>query len=79
MQTLTIQSVVAEDGVLKIEVPNLPPGPVKVTLTVGPSIMAGADDPPKWENLFGLGKDVWQGVDALQYIQDLRSDRENAP
>ena len=77
METLTLQSEVQSDGKLKIEVPcGLPPGPVEVVLTVRaqPERLAAAR--PRWGELYGLGREVWQGVDPQQYVRDLRQDRE---
>jgi hypothetical protein len=80
METLTVHSEVTADGRLKIEVPcHLPPGPVEVELTVRSSAVPATTSGPEWERLYGLGKEVWQGVEADQYIRDLREDRELHP
>jgi hypothetical protein len=77
MTTLTVQSVVTTEGLLKIEVPcRLPPGPVEVVLVLGPPPATGE---PAWDRLYGLGKEVWQGVDPKQYVEDLRQDRGGIP
>ena len=77
MKTLTLQSEVSKDGKLKIEVPcELPPGPVQVVLTVRSQLETGASQRPRWELLYGLGKEVWQGVDPKKYLDELRQDRE---
>ncbi len=78
MTTITIRSEITTDGTLKIEVPcELPPGPVEVVLTVQPQRSA-----PRvvanWDDVYGLGREVWQGVDPQQYARDLRQDREIA-
>jgi hypothetical protein len=75
--TLTVQSQINEEGVLKIEVPcDLPPGQVEVMLTIrcppNPAARPGLD----WEGLYGLGREVWAGVDAEQYLRELREDRD---
>jgi hypothetical protein len=31
----------------------------------------------RWRELEGLGKEIWQGVDANQYIRELRKEWEN--
>jgi hypothetical protein len=28
-----------------------------------------------WRSLYGLGKDIWQGTDAQEYVASLREDR----
>jgi hypothetical protein len=80
METLTIHSIVTADGILKIEVPcHLPPGPVEVEVTVRSSAPSTPTSWPDWSKLYGLGKEVWQGIDAQQYVRDLREDREPSP
>lgn len=29
-----------------------------------------------WNSLSGLGREVWEGVDPMSYLSDLRADRE---
>jgi hypothetical protein len=29
-----------------------------------------------WADVYGLGKDLWQGRDAQEYVDDLREDRQ---
>jgi len=75
VKTMTIQSEITREGTLKIEVPcDLPPGPVEVELTV--RCPNGLPEQPMqdWDQLYGLGREVWAGVDARQYVQDLRQD-----
>ena len=77
METLTLQSEVQSDGKLRIEVPcGLAPGPVEVVLTVRAQPERLAAAVPCWGELYGLGREVWQGVDPQQYVRDLRQDRE---
>ncbi len=76
MLTQTIQGVVSEDGMLRLEVPcDMPPGPVEVVLTIRP---LEAKDAPrfKWDSLYGLGKEIWEGVHVEEYIREMREDRE---
>lgn len=76
METLTINTQVTALGTIQIEVPSaLPPGPVEVVLTVRPRGESPAA-PPSWDQLSGLGREVWEGVDAKQYVRELREDRE---
>ena len=78
MKTLTVESEIQNDGKLRIEVPcDLPPGRVEVVLTVRPQSGGGAIVRPRWADLYGLGRDVWQGIDAQQYVRELRQDRES--
>lgn len=79
MQTLTVHGVVTDKGTLRIEpieTPvDLPPGPVEVEMTIRPTPPAKA---PAWDwtLIHGLGAEIWQGVDAMEYIRELREDRE---
>lgn len=76
MKTLKVQGVVAEDGMLQLEVPcDLPPGPVEVEITIRPQKIEETV-PFKWSSLYGLGKEIWEGVDVEEYIRELREDRE---
>lgn len=80
MHTLTMRSEVTSEGLLRIEVPcNLPPGPVEVVLVVNPSPTPPTNTRPNWDQLYGLGKEVWQGIDAGEYVRELREDREVRP
>jgi hypothetical protein len=79
MQTITVQAEVSADGMLKLEVPcDAAPGRVDVVLTIQPHQPDRARDRINWAQLSGLGKDVWQGVDAQSYLSDLRADRDSA-
>jgi hypothetical protein len=78
MTTITIRSEITSDGTLRIEVPcELPPGPVEVVMTVQPQHGAPRSV-ANWDEVYGLGREVWQGVDSQQYVRDLRQDREFA-
>jgi hypothetical protein len=76
MKTMTVQAEVTPDRMLKLEVPcDEPPGQVEVVLTIqshGPLPTGKGID---WGHLSGLGRDVWQGVDAAGYLRELRADR----
>jgi hypothetical protein len=79
MQTITVQGEVSADGILKLEVPcGAAPGRVDVVLTIQPHQPDRARNRIEWAQLSGLGKEVWQGVDAQRYLSDLRADRELA-
>jgi hypothetical protein len=80
MKTLIVQSEISRDGKLKVEVPcELPPGPVEVELTVRTRLEVEAARRPPWAMLYGLGKEVWAGVDPTEYVAELRQDREGPP
>jgi hypothetical protein len=77
MKTMTVQAEVSADQILKLEVPcDLRPGRVEVVLTI-PTEEAAADKRRiDWASLSGLGREVWEGVDAATYLNDLRADRD---
>jgi hypothetical protein len=54
---------------------GLPPGPVEIEITIRPK---ETKEVPRfdWDSLYGLGKEIWEGVDAVEYIRELREDRE---
>lgn len=80
MQTLTVQGEVTNNGVIKIEVPcDLPPGPVEVVLNVRSLAEPALGTGPNWDALYGLGREIWQGVEAQEYVRELREDREPMP
>jgi hypothetical protein len=79
MKTMTVQAEVTADRVLKLEIPcDLPPGQVEVVLTILPNHPLPLSDNINWRRLSGLGREVWQGVDAASYLRELRADREHA-
>ncbi len=79
MKTMTIRGEVSRDGKLRIDVPcELPPGPVEVVLTVRTEQETHGSVLPSWDNLYGLGKEVWQGVYPAQYVRDLRRDKDES-
>jgi hypothetical protein len=76
MKTIKVQAEISNDGKLRIDVPcELPPGPVDVLLEVEPR-QGRRPVRPNWDELYGLGKEVWQGIDPERYVQDLREDRD---
>lgn len=80
MQTLTVQGVVTDKGTLRIEKietsVNLPPGPVEVEVTIRPAPKPPEPSEWKWADLYGLGAEIWRGVDVKEYLRELREDRE---
>ncbi len=78
MEQFTVQGEITREGVLRIEAPcHLPPGPVEVMVVVRSTPREGTQ--PDWRQLYGLGKEIWQGIEATDYLRDLRGDREDAP
>jgi len=77
MKTMTVQAEVSAHGILKLEVPcDLTPGRVEVGLTVQPHQLNPSQNRIDWEQLSGLGREVWQGIDAERYVSDPRADRD---
>jgi hypothetical protein len=80
MKTVLVEAEVSADRKLRLEVPcDLSPGRVEVLLTIATPDDAPLGDRIDWSHLSGLGRDVWQGVDAASYLDDLRADREPRP
>jgi hypothetical protein len=79
MNSMTVKAEVTADRVLKLGVPcDLPPGQVEVVLTILPNYPLSLSDSIDWRHLSGLGREVWQGVDATSYLRELRAGREHA-
>jgi hypothetical protein len=77
MKTLTVQAEVTDDHMLRLEIPcDIPPGQVDVILTIQTRPGPPLADSFAWDKLRGLGRDVWERVDAVTYVQGLRADRE---
>jgi hypothetical protein len=77
MTTIPIRGEVTGQGTIRIEVPcDLPAGPVEGVLVLQPVNGVTGVHEPKWEQLYGLGKEIWQGVDVEQYLREMREDRE---
>jgi hypothetical protein len=79
VQTLTVQGVVTDEGTLRIETietpVDLPPGPVEVEVTIRPR---GRESLKRfdWDGLYGVAKGTWADIDPVEYIRELREDRE---
>lgn len=75
METVCLDAVNGPDGKVRLEVPcSLPPGPIKVVVVLGP-----AQETAKkvhWRDLYGLGKEIWSGMDAQEYVNRLRDEWE---
>jgi hypothetical protein len=73
MTTITARAEVDESRTLRLAVGcDLPPGPVEVVVVIRDPAAAPA---PAWDALWGLGREVWRGVDAARYVAGLRADR----
>jgi hypothetical protein len=76
MTTLTAKAEITSDGMLKIELPcQLAPGPVEVLIVIQPRHAASPAVWRNWDEIYGLGREVWQGVDAKAYVEELRQER----
>ena len=79
-RTIAAHAIVSGEGILRLEVPcDMPPGPVDVVVVVVVNPADVARPRPAWEELYGLGRDVWEGVDAVGYVRELRADRDGMP
>jgi hypothetical protein len=77
MKTMTVQAEVSADRILKLEIPcDLKPGRVEVVLTIPTEEATEHQRRIDWTSLSGLGREVWEGIDARSYLDDLRADRE---
>ena len=77
MKTLSIQAEVSTDGILKLEVPcDVTPGRVEVVLMVQSHQTGRSQGRIDWGQLSGLGRELWQGIDAEGQLGDLRANRD---
>lgn len=76
METLHQKAIVGEDRKITIRVPqNIPLGLVEVVVVINP-----LPKPSKnIEDYYGLGKEVWEGIDVEKYINDLRGPWPDEP
>jgi len=59
--------------VLRIEAPtHLAPGPAQVVVVVSPVAAETVD----WIDIRGVGKEIWEGIDAQEYVNRLRDEWE---
>jgi hypothetical protein len=71
METLQLETTIGADGVLRIEAPtHLAPGPAQVVVVVSP-VTEGTVD---WSDAYGLGKEIWEGIDPQAYVNELRDE-----
>ena len=77
MKTIHEKAEVDASGRLRIDIPcDLPPGPVEVVLVLTPAPPREPVTRLRWEDAYGLGKEIWQGIDAQEYVDTLRSEWE---
>jgi hypothetical protein len=75
MRTIHRQTEVDSSGRLRLDVPcDLPPGPVDVILVVEPVRTHPSAKTLRWEDAYGLGKEIWEGIDAQAYVNALRDE-----
>lgn len=75
METIHEKAEVDEAGRLRLDVPcDLPPGPVEVVLVIEPLQPQPAAKALRWEDAYGLGKEIWEGIDAQVYVDALRDE-----
>ena len=77
MKILAAQAEVSADGILRLEVPcDLAPGRFDIVISIEPDFPGQCPSRIDWNGLSGLGREVWQGIDATDYLNDLRADRD---
>jgi hypothetical protein len=77
METTNLQTVIGTDGKLRIEIPSrLPPGPAEVVVTVR---TVGSARPLTWRDFYGLGRQLWAGEDAQEFVNRLRDEWHHEP
>lgn len=70
---MTVKTHVGDDGRLTLDIPaDLPPGPTEVVIVI--------NTPPvrrrSITELRGLGAEIWEGIDAQEYVNALRDEWE---
>lgn len=73
MKTVHLQTVIGADGKLHLELPSdLPPGPVEVVVVIAPT--TPEEGKHSWRDFLGIGKEIWAGEDAQEYVNRLRAE-----
>jgi hypothetical protein len=79
MKMITVRAEVTADHMLRLELPcDLTPGKVDVMLAIQPVRPLPLHEHMEWRQVFGLGRELWQGVDAASDLRDARAGRERA-
>ena len=72
METIQLTAMIGKDGALHIDAPvKFPPGPAEVLVVVNP--ISKRDELVDWSDAYGLGKEIWEGIDAQEYVNQLRN------
>ena len=75
METRHLTTEIDRDGTVRIEVPtHLHPGPAEVVVVISPG--APSLKRVSWRTAYGLGKEMWDGIDAQEYVNRLRDEWE---
>ena len=76
METLQLRVIVGEDRKITIRMPpTFPLGPVEVVVVINP-----LPKPTRSiEDYYGLGKEVWEGIDVEKYINESRGPWPDEP
>jgi hypothetical protein len=78
MKTIHEKAEVDASGRLRLDIAcDLPPGPVEVVLVLTPAPQERTDAGLRWEDACGLGREIWEGIDAQVYVDALRSEWEH--
>jgi hypothetical protein len=78
MKTMVVEGEISADRILRLAVPcDLEPGRVQVVLSIpneeAPESQSRMD---YWRSMSGLGRELWEDVDPMTYLNELREDRE---
>jgi len=70
MEVHQTRTAIGEDGRLRLEVPcHLPAGTIDVIVIVAPVSPAKE---VRFRDYVGVGKEIWEGIDAQEYVNVLR-------
>jgi hypothetical protein len=76
METIRLVTTIGPDGRVRIDAPSgLTPGPAEAVVVVHP-VTEPVLSALHWRDLRGLGKEIWRGVDAQTYVNELRDEWE---
>jgi hypothetical protein len=76
VETLHLHAIIGEDRKITVRLPPyMPLGPVEVVVVVNP-----LPKPSKSiEDYYGIGKEMWEGIDVEKYINELRGPWPDEP
>jgi hypothetical protein len=76
METIHLTTTIDADGTLHIDAPTgLPPGQAEVLVVINLTSQR-AKPTLSWHDAVGLGKEIWEGIDAQEYVNQLRDEWE---